>query len=88
MSGPVKEILFVGFGAVGAICEFKMSDIREDDDQPSTKLADSLILKRSGFARVTVVARSNYDSVKSTSPNPFIVMILLESWMIRRRCSL
>jgi len=23
MSGPVKEILLVGFGAVGAICAFK-----------------------------------------------------------------
>ncbi|KIM41423.1 hypothetical protein M413DRAFT_27779 [Hebeloma cylindrosporum] len=45
MSGPVKEVLLVGFGAVGAIY--------------------SLILKRSGLARVTAVARSNYDIVKS-----------------------
>lgn len=39
----VKDILLVGFGAVGAVY--------------------SLILKRSGKARVTVVARSNYDAV-------------------------
>ncbi|KAF8960909.1 6-phosphogluconate dehydrogenase [Flammula alnicola] len=45
MSGPVKDVLLVGFGAVGAIY--------------------SLILKRSGLARVTVVARSNYNIVNS-----------------------
>ena len=28
---------------------------------------DSLIVKRSGLARVTAVARSNYDLVNSTS---------------------
>ncbi|KAF8960910.1 ketopantoate reductase PanE/ApbA C terminal-domain-containing protein [Flammula alnicola] len=45
MSGPMKDVLLVGFGAVGAIY--------------------SLILKRSGLARVTVVARSNYNIVNS-----------------------
>ncbi|KAF8895909.1 ketopantoate reductase PanE/ApbA-domain-containing protein [Gymnopilus junonius] len=43
MSVPVKEVLLVGFGAVGAIY--------------------SLILKRSGLARVTAVARGNYEVV-------------------------
>ncbi|KAL0063347.1 hypothetical protein AAF712_009742 [Marasmius tenuissimus] len=45
MASPValKEILLVGFGAVGAI--------------------HALILKSSGFARVTAVARSNFDLV-------------------------
>ncbi|KAL4263663.1 Ketopantoate Reductase-Related [Pleurotus pulmonarius] len=40
----MKEVLIVGFGAVGALY--------------------SLILQRSGVARVTVVARSNYSAVK------------------------
>ncbi|KAG6380185.1 ketopantoate reductase PanE/ApbA-domain-containing protein [Boletus reticuloceps] len=44
MSAPTKEVLVVGFGAVGSIY--------------------SHILKRSGLARVTVVARSNYDAVR------------------------
>ncbi|KAF9467173.1 6-phosphogluconate dehydrogenase [Collybia nuda] len=39
----IKDILLVGFGAVGAIF--------------------SLILQRSGLARVTAVARSNFDAV-------------------------
>ncbi|KAF8168580.1 hypothetical protein BJ912DRAFT_1001516 [Pholiota molesta] len=46
MSVPVKDVLLVGFGAVGAIY--------------------SLILKRSGLARVTVVARSNYGLVNES----------------------
>ncbi|KAF9011907.1 ketopantoate reductase PanE/ApbA-domain-containing protein [Cyathus striatus] len=41
----MKDILLVGFGAVGAIY--------------------SLILKRSGLARVTAVARSNFDVVNA-----------------------
>ncbi|CAA7266205.1 unnamed protein product [Cyclocybe aegerita] len=41
---PIKDVLVVGFGAVGTIY--------------------SHILKRSGLARVTAVARSNYDIVK------------------------
>ncbi|KAI0922950.1 hypothetical protein AcV5_009808, partial [Taiwanofungus camphoratus] len=45
MASQLKDVLLVGFGAVGAIY--------------------SLILKRSGQARVTVVARSNYDAVKA-----------------------
>ncbi|GBE83590.1 hypothetical protein BKA93DRAFT_839762 [Sparassis latifolia] len=44
-SQAVKEVLLVGFGAVGAVY--------------------SLILKRSGRARVTVIARSNYDTVNA-----------------------
>ncbi|KAF9260686.1 6-phosphogluconate dehydrogenase C-terminal domain-like protein [Marasmius fiardii PR-910] len=42
-SAPLKEVLLVGFGAVGAMYSF--------------------IIKRSGLARVTAVARSNYDLV-------------------------
>ncbi|KAG7095759.1 hypothetical protein E1B28_006464 [Marasmius oreades] len=42
-STPLKEVLLVGFGAVGAMY--------------------SLIIKRSGLARVTAVARSNFDLV-------------------------
>lgn len=45
MASQSKDVLLVGFGAVGAIY--------------------SLILKRSGQACVTAVARSNYDAVKS-----------------------
>ncbi|PPQ77923.1 hypothetical protein CVT25_015398 [Psilocybe cyanescens] len=43
MAAPIKDVLLVGFGAVGAIY--------------------SLILKQSGLARVTAVARSNFDIV-------------------------
>ncbi|KAH9893648.1 6-phosphogluconate dehydrogenase C-terminal domain-like protein [Cubamyces lactineus] len=45
MASQLKDVLLVGYGAVGAIY--------------------SLILKRSGLARVTVVARSNYDAVNA-----------------------
>ncbi|TFK53109.1 6-phosphogluconate dehydrogenase C-terminal domain-like protein [Heliocybe sulcata] len=45
MTSEIKDVLLVGFGAVGAIY--------------------SLILRRSKKARVTVVARSNYDAVNS-----------------------
>ncbi|KZT22266.1 6-phosphogluconate dehydrogenase C-terminal domain-like protein [Neolentinus lepideus HHB14362 ss-1] len=45
MSSELKDVLLVGFGAVGAIY--------------------SLILQRSKKARVTVVARSNYDAISS-----------------------
>ena len=31
MPDPEKEILLMGFGAVGVICEFKSSDFGEDD---------------------------------------------------------
>ncbi|KAL4246194.1 hypothetical protein ABKN59_009275 [Abortiporus biennis] len=41
----MKNVLLVGFGAVGAICSYS--------------------LKRSGKAKVTVVARSNYDIIQS-----------------------
>jgi len=42
---PIKDILVVGFGAVGTVYSY--------------------ILKKSGLARVTAVARSNYDVVNS-----------------------
>ncbi|KAF9444195.1 6-phosphogluconate dehydrogenase C-terminal domain-like protein [Macrolepiota fuliginosa MF-IS2] len=42
---PLKDVLLVGFGAVGAVYSY--------------------ILKKSGLARVTAVARSNYDIVNS-----------------------
>ncbi|KIM92351.1 hypothetical protein PILCRDRAFT_120332 [Piloderma croceum F 1598] len=45
MATPAKEVLLIGFGAIGAIY--------------------SLILKRSGLARITAVARSNYNVVNS-----------------------
>lgn len=45
MAAPLKEVLLVGYGGVGAIY--------------------SLILKRSGLARVTVAARSNYALANS-----------------------
>ncbi|CAL1713237.1 unnamed protein product [Somion occarium] len=45
MPTNLKEILLVGYGAVGAVY--------------------ALILKRSGLARVTVVARSNYNACKA-----------------------
>ncbi|KAH9474633.1 hypothetical protein JR316_0013097 [Psilocybe cubensis] len=46
MSESLKEVLVVGFGAVGAIY--------------------SLILKRSGLARVTCVARSNFNAINDS----------------------
>ncbi|KAJ8521493.1 hypothetical protein ONZ45_g1798 [Pleurotus djamor] len=49
MSKPTKEVLLVGFGAVGALY--------------------SLIFKRSGLARVTAVARSNYSIVQEQGVN-------------------
>ncbi|KAI0652932.1 6-phosphogluconate dehydrogenase C-terminal domain-like protein [Cubamyces menziesii] len=42
MASQLKDVLLIGYGAVGAVY--------------------SLILKRSGLARVTVVARSNYEA--------------------------
>ncbi|KAI9070216.1 hypothetical protein FKP32DRAFT_1599436 [Trametes sanguinea] len=45
MASHAKDVLLVGFGAVGAVY--------------------SLILKRSGLARVTVVARGNYEAVNA-----------------------
>ncbi|KAI9069939.1 6-phosphogluconate dehydrogenase C-terminal domain-like protein [Trametes sanguinea] len=47
MASHAKDVLLVGFGAVGAVS------------------TDSLILKRSGLARVTVVARGNYEAVNA-----------------------
>jgi hypothetical protein len=55
----VKDVLLVGFGAIGAICASTKSDPVLNVRMP----LDSLVLERSGFARVTAVARSNYDAV-------------------------
>lgn len=44
-TAPTKDVLVVGFGAVGAVYAY--------------------ILKKSGLAQVTVVARSNYDAINS-----------------------
>ncbi|RPD57279.1 hypothetical protein L226DRAFT_465854 [Lentinus tigrinus ALCF2SS1-7] len=49
MASPLKDILLIGYGAVGAIY--------------------SLVLKRSGQARVTVVARSNYEATNAHGMN-------------------
>ena len=60
----MKDVLLVGFGAVGAICETIQvihSLIMEAKLAPSP---DSLILQRGGLARVTAVARSNYSIVQ------------------------
>ena len=57
----MKDVLLVGFGAVGAICETIQvihSLIMEAKLAPGP---DSLILQRGGLARVTAVARSNYS---------------------------
>ena len=60
---PARDVLLVGFGAVGAICAFHLgSAVPFHNRNP-----DSLIVKRSGLARVTAVARSNYDLVNSAS---------------------
>ncbi|KAH7920191.1 6-phosphogluconate dehydrogenase C-terminal domain-like protein [Leucogyrophana mollusca] len=45
MAAPLKDVLLVGFGAVGTIY--------------------SHVLKKSGLARVTAVARSNYEAVNA-----------------------
>lgn len=70
MSGRSKEVLLVGFGAVGAICE-QLPKVSKREEL--IRISDSLIFKRSGIARVTAVARSNYDVVKSRS---LLVMII------------
>jgi hypothetical protein len=54
-----KDVLVVGFGAVGAICAFFVTI-----PLPSLNFRkDSYILNRSGMAIVTSVARSNYKVV-------------------------
>ncbi|KAF8888889.1 hypothetical protein BD779DRAFT_1800146 [Infundibulicybe gibba] len=66
MSGPTKNVLLVGFGAVGVICEL-LPYPQELNNKYSILLlpVDSLILKRSGLVNVTSVARSNYEIVQS-----------------------
>jgi 2-dehydropantoate 2-reductase len=61
MSTQLKDVLLVGFGAVGAVCE--LVDHLLLRKVVLMCFVDSLILKRSNLARVTIVARSNYDLV-------------------------
>lgn len=63
MATPVKEVLVVGLGAVGAICKYFWGLYGLQLNY--NRIQDSLILKNSGLARVTAVARSNYDAVNS-----------------------
>ncbi|KAF8128684.1 ketopantoate reductase PanE/ApbA-domain-containing protein [Boletus edulis] len=65
MSVPTKEVLVVGFGAVGSICGFLLNLFAT----PIASLAHASVQiltssSVSGLARVTVVARSNYDAVR------------------------
>ncbi|KAL0565999.1 hypothetical protein V5O48_016018 [Marasmius crinis-equi] len=62
-SAALKEVLLVGFGAVGAIREADISNIRVLRSHADFRASDSLIIKNSGLARVTAVARSNFDLV-------------------------
>ena len=62
-SGPLRDVLLVGFGGVGTICEIQVRQLGYFHHSDVCK--DSLILKRSGLARVTAVARSNHDIVNS-----------------------
>lgn len=68
MAKPMKEVLLVGLGAVGALCEH----ITDPYNTLSTHFVclDSLIFKRSGLARVTAVARSNYSIVQGAFEFP------------------
>lgn len=76
-SGPLRDVLLVGFGAVGAICKY-FSNARSISD--TWHHVDSLILKRSGLARVTSVARSNYDIVNSACSADGIHCQILPVW--------
>jgi len=77
MSSPIKEVLVVGCGAIGAICAllssyyFVIVCLQSLVDGR----IDAYILKKSGLARVTVVARSNFDSIKCKVP-------CLEMWKL------
>ena len=62
-SDPLRDVLLVGFGGVGTICEIQLRQLGYSHHPDVCK--DSLILKRSGLARVTAVARSNHDIVSS-----------------------
>ena len=68
---PKKEVLLVGYGAVGAVCESLpiMSFLRPCSaslSSISTLCVDAYVLEKSGRAHVTAVARSNYDVITST----------------------
>ena len=72
-SHSTKDVLLIGYGAVGAVCMPMPPEILEAQYSDPHVLPDSLILKNSGRARVTVVARSNYDVVngmRSTDDPP------------------
>jgi hypothetical protein len=63
MASPV-DILLVGYGAVGAICECSL--YRDDLLRSSAEdgRLDAYILIQSQRAHVTVVARGNFDAVQ------------------------
>ena len=78
-SGPLRDVLLVGFGGVGAICEIQLRQLGYPHHPDVCK--DSLILKRSGLARVTSVARSNHDIVSSACFYPLgSNMVFLFTW--------
>jgi len=70
-----KDVLLVGLGGVGTVCtsvkrfpDSQAQTISSDYDTADsealiTQLTDAYILQSSKLARVTVVARSNYDVV-------------------------
>ena len=68
MTVEPKDILLVGLGAVGTICECLPINISHRVMRSilttASFLTDAYVLQRKGLARVTVVARSNYDAVK------------------------
>lgn len=72
----MNEILIIGYGAVGSICRCMFQLCIACVLHPM--VLDSLVLKKSGMARVTVVARSNYEIVKGniTVPSVFNNMLL------------
>lgn len=74
--GPIKDILLVGFGAVGAICpSIQHIALPLQSFHSNHASQDSLILKNSGRARVTVIARGNYEIVNGNTTHlvgPFV----------------
>jgi len=69
-----KDVLLVGLGGVGTMCtsvkrfpdsqaQTISSDHTADSEALIAQLTDAYILQSSKLARVTVVARSNYDVV-------------------------
>ena len=65
MTTPIRDVLVVGLGAIGTICESTMySSYQSRNDHIMRMTPDSLILKRSARVRVTAVARSNFSHVQ------------------------